>query len=128
VHIRFPSGHEYLRPATPPKFFLETSISSIDLLLRHHPENICFGHFGISDNAVYWLTSHRAQLLLWKDVIRDELKNVGEESFFTDCIERLKREDPRLACFQELTPDQQGRETYFMTNSIKGYVGYLQSA
>ena len=127
VHIELGQGKDYLRPATPPKFFLETSIKSIDLLIEQGPQRICFGHYGISDNAVGWLENHREQLILWKNIIGDEIKNIERTSFFADCINRLKKEDHRLANFDLLSPDKQERETYFITNSIKGYVGYLES-
>ena len=127
VHYTFAPGKDYMRPATPPKFFMETSLNSIDLLIEQRPEKICFGHYGISDNALGWLKAHKDQLVFWKDIIQDEMKNMGKDAFFSDCIDRLKKEDPRIANFGLLTPDQQEREIYFMTNSIKGYVGYLES-
>jgi len=96
VHLRLPSGQEYQRPATPPRFFLETR-----------------------------LMAHRDQLIFWKNIIKDEMKNAQKESFFSDCIERLMREDPNMACFDLLNDGEKEREMYFITNSIKGYVGYL---
>ena len=128
VHIKFGQGKEYMRPATPPKFFLETSLNSIDLLIEQAPEKICFGHYGISDNAIDWLKTHKEQLGLWRDIIQVEMKNLGKESFFSDCIKQLKKEDPRMAHFDLFSADQQERETYFITNSIKGYTGYLESS
>jgi glyoxylase-like metal-dependent hydrolase (beta-lactamase superfamily II) len=47
VRLLLPSGQTYLRPATPPRFFLETSLSSIDKLITTSPENICYGHYGM---------------------------------------------------------------------------------
>ncbi len=125
VHLRLPSGQEYQRPATPPRFFLETSLKSIDRLIEQNPQKICFGHFGIENEAVNRLMAHRDQLIFWKNIIKDEMKNAQKESFFSDCIERLMREDPNMACFDLLNDGEKEREMYFITNSIKGYVGYL---
>ncbi|HSO18851.1 MAG TPA: MBL fold metallo-hydrolase, partial [Desulfosarcina sp.] len=44
VCLPLPSGDVYLRPATPPRFFLETSLSSIDRLMAVNPRAICYGH------------------------------------------------------------------------------------
>lgn len=128
VHLKLPSGKEYLRPATPPRFFLETSLRSIDLLMEHHPQKICFGHHGMEGNAEKWLTTHKNQLVLWKDIIAEEMKNREKENFFSGCIERLKNEDPCLRYFDLLNDGEKARETYFITNSIKGYAGYLEAA
>jgi glyoxylase-like metal-dependent hydrolase (beta-lactamase superfamily II) len=127
VHLVLPGGRQYLRPATPPKFFLETSIKSIDLLMGYAPEKICFGHHGMEDNALNWLSAHKNQLILWKNIIRDEMKHRESESFFSNCIERFKKEDPFLKHFDLLNDGERQRETYFITNSIKGYAGYLET-
>jgi glyoxylase-like metal-dependent hydrolase (beta-lactamase superfamily II) len=128
VHLSLPGGLPYMRPATPPKFFLETSIKSIDALIRLAPEKICFGHHGMENNALHWLNAHKHQLIFWKDIIRDEMGRHAGDGLFKPCIERLKKEDPYLKHFDLLDEGKKQRETYFMTNSIKGYVGYLETA
>lgn len=127
VHLALPEGRQYLRPATPPKFFLETSLKSIDLLMGYAPEKICFGHHGMENDALKWLSAHKNQLLLWKDIIRNEMGGRESEDFFHLCIERLKKEDPFLKHFDLLADGEKHRETYFITNSIKGYAGYLET-
>ena len=47
VFLSLDSGREYLRPATPPKFFLEISTDSIDALIDKNPMSICYAHHGI---------------------------------------------------------------------------------
>ena len=128
VHIKLDANTLYQRPATPPKFFMETTLHSVDLLIRQNPKSICFGHFGIESNAVYWLGSHKKQLTLWKDVISEEMKNEGKKSFYPDCIKALIKEDPFFAPYASLDPATQSRETDLVNNSIKGIMGYLKSA
>jgi len=70
VFLSLNSGDEYLRPATPPRFFLEISTGSINTLIERNPERICYGHYGIRENAVNMLKKHRNQLLLWEEIIR----------------------------------------------------------
>ena len=128
VHLVLPGGRQYMRPATPPKFFLETSLNSIDRLMSYAPEKICFGHHGMESDALKWLSAHKNQLILWKDVIEDEMKHGDREDFFSNCIERLKKEDPLLSHFNLLSDGEKQRETYFIINSIKGYAGYLETS
>lgn len=127
VHYRFPSGEEYQRPATPPRFFLETSLKSIDLLIEQNPEKICFGHFGMENEAVKRLTAHKEQLVFWRDILQDQLKITDEENFISDSIERLIREDPFMNFFHLFDRAEKEREIGFIINSIKGYRGFLET-
>jgi glyoxylase-like metal-dependent hydrolase (beta-lactamase superfamily II) len=127
VHLERPSGEVYHRPATPPKFFLETSLSSIDLLMGEAPDKICFGHHGISDRAFHWLSVHGKQLLLWKSILEDLMPREGEEGFFNLCLERLIQEDPFMGPFHGFDPHTKKREFDLIQNSIKGYLGYLKT-
>jgi len=126
VFLPLDSGLEYLRPATPPKFFLEISTDSIDALIEKNPLNICYGHHGIKGNAVEMLNKHRSQLMLWKKIIRKEIQNSNDD-FLTSCFNRLLKEDPLLADFSHMSQPVQKREQEFIINSIKGYEGYLKS-
>ena len=128
VHIALPGGKDYMRPATPPKFFLETSLNSIDLLMEKNPDNICFGHHGMENNGALWLKTHKNQLVFWKNIVEDEMANQDNGDLFYRCIERFKKEDPLMGNFDLLSPDVKDRETYFITNSIKGIKGYIESS
>ena len=127
VHLNVESGLEYLRPATPPKFFLETSVKSIDALISKKPKTICYSHYGMSDNAVGMLTNHRRQLFFWKEIIGRELESSPRKNYVVDCLNALLREDKNLEGFFSLEADLQERERGFLANSIRGFAGYLQS-
>jgi glyoxylase-like metal-dependent hydrolase (beta-lactamase superfamily II) len=120
----------YLRPATPPRFFLETSLESIDRLIAKSPQKICYGHIGQRNDAVDMLQMHRRQLLHWLDMIRPfyvKAEKQGVASMQQACAEHLLSEDPMLQGFISFPSDVQARERSFLSNSIKGYWGYLQS-
>jgi hypothetical protein len=122
-----------LRPATPPKFFLDIALKSVDALIDSRADTICYGHFGIQTDAVKMLQTHREQLLFWEGLFKDELDHRGKGNGFGEkdriaaCLKRLIREDPLMANFEQLPPDIQERETYFLQNSISGYLGWLES-
>jgi hypothetical protein len=73
------------------------------------------------------LEAHRGQLLLWEALIKDEIQNSAAKDRKVACLKRLLKEDPLMAAFDQLPPDIQERETYFLQNSINGYLGYLDS-
>ena len=73
------------------------------------------------------LKAHRGQLLFWEALIRDEIQSRVSNDRTSVCMKRLLKEDPLMANFDQLPPDIQERETYFLKNSITGYLGWLES-
>ncbi len=127
VYLSLPFQHEYLRPATPPRFFLDVTVRSIEKLIAANPEKICYGHFGIRDDAVEMLKMHKNQLFLWKKVIKDVMKHSEEKDLVESCMDRLLKKDQLLAGFFHMDAAVQERERGFLANSIKGFAGYLKT-
>ena len=129
VCLPLPSGDFYLRPATPPRFFLETSLASIDRLLAASPDVLCYGHFGMQPDGTSMLAKHREQLLFWKATLAAEAAGGGMSSadFAERWVDLLLAADPLLHGFSQLSPAIQARERGFLLNSVKGFAGYLAS-
>ena len=95
VHIPLPENRFYLRPATPPKLFLDIALESVNALIASRADTICYGHFGIQKDAVKMLQTHREQLLLWERLLKDELDHHGKgngpgaEDRIAACMKRL---------------------------------------
>lgn len=119
--------YEYLRPATPPKFFMETSIKTIDALIAKAPKKICYSHFGMKNDAKGMLLRHKNQLYLWEEIIRNEIESSPRKDIFSDCLNLLLQQDSNLAGFFALDQSAMERERGFLINSIRGFSGYLQS-
>jgi glyoxylase-like metal-dependent hydrolase (beta-lactamase superfamily II) len=62
-------GKEYLRPATPPRFFFDACVKSVDKLLSMEDQPICYAHFDRAESSHRLLRSFRDQLILWKRTI-----------------------------------------------------------
>jgi glyoxylase-like metal-dependent hydrolase (beta-lactamase superfamily II) len=116
---------EYLRPATPPVFFLKEFLGSIDRLLTAKDLPICYAHFGKANSSHRMLKRERAQLLLWETVLREEITK-GDHRLMERGMARLLAEDPELNAFEAMSSADQDREKFFIGNSIKGYLGFLQ--
>ncbi|MEJ2156458.1 MAG: MBL fold metallo-hydrolase [Desulfobacteraceae bacterium] len=128
VHLPLQGSSLYLRPATPPLFFMETTLDSIDRLIAETPEQICYGHVGKRDDAVEMLMAHRRQLLHWFEMIRSFSQQADEvEAVLNKCVGHLLANDPLLKRFPDLPPKVQSRERRFIANSIRGYWQYLKS-
>ncbi len=127
VCLSLPTGDAYLRPATPPRFFLETSLASLDRLMAVKPSVVCYGHFGCQQQGMKMLASHRDQLLLWQAILSAEGAPAGMPSagVMDGWVNLLLDKDPRLQGFSQLSPDVQVRERGFLLNSVRGFAGYL---
>ena len=118
-------GWEYLRPATPPVFFLKQFLESIDRLLSVQDLTMCYAHFGRAQGSHHMLKRERAQLLFWERIIREEMAR-SDPLIVERCMTRLLAEDPELRAYEAMSSADQEREKFFLGNSIKGYLGFLQ--
>ena len=124
-YLRF-QGEDYLRPATPPRFHLTTFLNSIETLIQLEDMQICYAHFGKADSSHEMLKRNRDQILNWEKIIHREL-SPDANNLIERCVKRLLSEDPELNAFLHMESIVQKRELFFLQNSIKGYLQYLES-
>ncbi|MFZ5572000.1 MAG: MBL fold metallo-hydrolase [Thermodesulfobacteriota bacterium] len=127
VSLPLPSSPVYLRPATPPRFHLKTSLASIDALMEERASRICYGHLGAREDVHGMLANHRSQLLLWSRIVEEESRKADRNILPGLLMKRLLQDDFRLASFSDLPRDVRDRETFFLTNSISGFVQALDA-
>lgn len=124
-------GEWYLRPATPPRFELETALASLDrlLALEPAPHRVAFAHHGLlAGHTTDLLRAARRQLALWVDVVSRVRQNSSEASI-DDLAERivpaLREADPRFASGRDLPQDISVREQDFTRQTLRGMVQYV---
>ena len=111
---------DLLRPATPPPLIVRYKLASIDKLLERKPTTIYYAHFGCGGDAQSKLRRYREQLNLWRSVVSEALqKGAQSDAIFSALMEK----DVNLEGLKRLPQDQYQRECYFISNSIKGFVG-----
>jgi len=127
VCLATPGEKVYLRPATPPRFFMDTYLESMERLATCRPQTVCFGHLGYRNDFDALMESHRHQIASWKawitpwyEAASDDLHAEVEAS-----LARLLALAPLLPAFDCLAPEVQQREKGFLHNSIRGFWGYL---
>lgn len=125
VNIQFSRDSVYMRPATPPRFKLETTVDSIDRLIQVCPDTLCYSHIGIQPHAVELLKQHRDQLFFWHNVVADEVAKSQTDDLTDRCLKRLRTTDRLLSGLSRAAPDIFKREHFFIRNSIQGMIQYL---
>lgn len=119
-------GRLYLRPATPTRFFLPEAAASVDRLLALGDYPIYYAHFDHAESSRLMLARFREQLLRWRDIIRDEWTEEPAKDLIPRCVDALLRRDHEIAAFERMDAETQARERWFIGNSVKGYLGFLQ--
>ncbi|MBU2512331.1 MBL fold metallo-hydrolase [bacterium] len=115
----------YARPATPPVFKQDISLSSLETVATLDFEGLCCGHYGYHENPKSILLSACEQLRLWVDVVKDELKQ-GEDGSIQRIIDSLLKKDELFRGVINLDDDIRQREDYFIKNSIKGMIQFVK--
>jgi glyoxylase-like metal-dependent hydrolase (beta-lactamase superfamily II) len=119
------NNEEYLRPATPPRFFFKVFLNSLDRLLALGNQPIHYAHFGAGEGSHRLLNRFRDQLFRWKELVFEQMQK-GDQNLVSRCMDVLLEKDPDMAAFKGMDPDLQKREKIFLTNSINGFIGFLR--
>lgn len=127
VNISIADG-TFTRPATPPVFNYEISLASIQKLIERKLANymICYGHFGIWENAEFYLQIAKEQLSIWVQVVQELYENRNDPDFLDQVIQRLIKRDKYFLNIESIDQNQRNKELYFIRNCIKGIEGYIQ--
>jgi len=127
-------GGLYMRPATPPRFFLDVALDTLAKLqaLAPAPARFAFGHFGLSEDAGATLRRGARQLELWVETLDELCAETGETEWSPDfqarAVARLIERDPLFATLDDLEPDLRERETEYVKNTLEGMLGHLARA
>ena len=117
---------EYVRPASPPRFFFHVFMNSVEKLLSLKNQPIRYAHFGGADDSHRLLEIFRDQLIRWKEIIGDRVnQGLTGEPLLQECTDILLKKDPCLAAYHLMDAPTRKREQIFMRNSINGFAEFL---
>ena len=114
---------DLVRPATARPFHLVQTLATLDRLISVDPIVLCYSHFGCATGAQDKLRAYKQQLILWGNVIAEQM---ADKADLQDIYNKIKERDRSLERLNDLPPDQRQRELYFAENSIKGYIDYFK--
>jgi hypothetical protein len=100
-------------------------MDSVHRLLALEDQPIRYAHFGQADASHPLLRRFADQLVRWRRIIQREMAS-DLPDLVDRCIQALLVQDPDLQSFADLDTHSQERERFLMTNSVKGYLGYLK--
>jgi glyoxylase-like metal-dependent hydrolase (beta-lactamase superfamily II) len=118
-------GEFYLRPATPPRFFLEVYKDSIckiqDILQDGGVSSLCLAHFGKNRECVEFAKRSLRQINLWVEVVKDVARQaVSQDDLFDLSVAKLLEMDQYFSPYNKLPLPLKRREQIFVRNSILG--------
>ena len=88
---------EYVRPASPPRFFFHVFMNSVEKLPSLQNQPIRYAHFGGADDSHRLLEIFRDQLIRWKEIIGTRVEQgLRGESLLQESMATLFKEDPVL--------------------------------
>jgi len=116
----------YMRPATPPRFMLDVALASVERMLELKPEKMVIAHYGLVEPAMDYLEIGRDQLKLWVQGV-EAVAMAGDVESEERLFQWLLEHDSSYARIKELDPETYARERYFLGNTMRGMIGYLES-
>ena len=120
-------GRYMLRPASPPRFYIETALHSIEKLKGIDASLLCYAHFGYTKQVRKMLNEAGDQIRLWRKLFGEFLDTKGyrheTQVEMDELLGFVIERDPWLADFSLLPPDVRSREMGFMLSSAAGFLG-----
>lgn len=109
-------------PTTPPPFFLDSALESVDKMIAAGPEKIYYAHLGYADEGLSKLVQYKQQLNLWFSIVSEAAgKGEGTQRIY----EKLEERDDMVKIARDALEDNpMFRENLLL--SIEGMLGYLQ--
>jgi glyoxylase-like metal-dependent hydrolase (beta-lactamase superfamily II) len=110
-------------PTTPPPFYLDAALSSLDKLIKLEPTVLYFSHFGKANNAVERLKDYKLQLQLWADIAEE---CVGKNQSLEEIRDRIIAEDRVMGQVLDFVKSHRIYSKTIMENCVRGFIEYAQ--
>lgn len=123
--VHYPlQGEIFMRPATPPRFIPAIAKDSLAKMIALKPKRLVFAHYGLVEDAGRYLAIANFQLDLWVRgvAIAAGLTATAREEAI---ISWLLVHDKYYRNIDRLPEDIRIREQYFLGNSLKGMIEYV---
>ncbi len=111
-------------PTTPPPFYLESALSSLDKLIAWNPTALYFSHFGAADKAVERLEAYKVQLQLWAHVAE---AGVTKGKSLEEIRDAILAADPVMTQIQDYIKDHEIYKKTVLENCVRGFIEYAKT-
>jgi glyoxylase-like metal-dependent hydrolase (beta-lactamase superfamily II) len=110
-------------PTTPPPFYLDSALASLDRLISLNPTVLYFSHFGKASNAVQRLKDYKVKLQLWADIAEDGVK---KNQSLEEIRDRIVAEDKAMNKIVDFVKSHRIYSKTMLENCILGFIGYAK--
>jgi glyoxylase-like metal-dependent hydrolase (beta-lactamase superfamily II) len=111
-------------PTTPPPFYLEAALVSLDKLIALSPQALYFSHFGRADDAVNRLEAYKTQLQLWADIAQ---AGVETNQSLETIRENIIQADPVMTKIISYIQNHPIYKKTVLDNCIMGFIEYAKT-
>ena len=116
-------AHDVIVPTTPPPFYLEAALASLDKLISLNPTALYFSHFGKATDAVQRLNDYKVQLQLWADIAEDGVKKNQDLEEIRD---RIIKEDKVMNQIIGYVKSHRIYSKTMLENCVLGFIQYAK--
>src|SRR5665647_2599675 len=110
-------------PTTPPPFYLDAALSSLDKLISLEPTALYFSHFGKANNAVERLKDYKLQLQLWADIAEE---GVGKNWSLEQIRDKIIAEDAAMRLVADFVKSHRIYSKTVLENCVRGFIEYAK--
>ena len=110
-------------PTTPPPFYLDAALASLDKLICLTPTVLYFSHFGKATNAVQRLKDYKLQLKLWADIAEEGVK---ESWGLEQTRDRIISEDKSMRLVADFVKSHRIYSKTVLENCVRGFIEYAK--
>ena len=110
-------------PTTPPPFYLDSALASLDKLISLNPTVLYFSHFGKATNAVQRLKDYKLQLQIWADIAEVGVKNNWSLEQVRD---KIIAEDKAMSLVVDFVKSHRIYSKTVLENCVRGFIEYAK--
>lgn len=110
-------------PTTPPPFYLEAALASLDKLIALNPTTLYFSHFGKADKAVERLKAYKMQIDLWASIAEAGVKN---NLSLEQVRDNIIAQDPIMTQIIDYVKSHRIYSKTVLENCVRGFIEYAK--
>jgi len=110
-------------PTTPPPFYLDSALASLDKLTSLNPTALYYSHFGKATKAVQRLKDYKIQLQLWAKIAEE---GVRKNQSLEKIRERIIGEDKAMNLLAGYLKSHRIYSRAVFGKSVQGFIDYAK--
>jgi glyoxylase-like metal-dependent hydrolase (beta-lactamase superfamily II) len=110
-------------PTTPPPFYLDAALASLDKIISLKPTALYFSHFGKALNAEQRLEDYKIQLQLWAEIAEEGVKKNWSLEQIRD---RIIVEDNVMGLIKDFVVSHRIYSKTVLENCVRGFIEYAK--